>query len=69
MSDWKSALDAGKVVHACFLDEAKDFDRVDHGLLINKLYGLGISGKELEWFRRYLHNRKISTVVGHVHLV
>ena len=67
MSDWESALDAGKDVHACFLDVAKAFDRVDHSLLINKLYGLGISGKELEWFRSYIHDRKRSTVVDHMH--
>ena len=67
MSDWESALDTGRVVRACFLDVAKAFDRVDPGLLINKLYGLGISGKELEWLRSYLHDRKISTVVDHVH--
>ena len=36
-------------------------------MLINKLYGPCFSGKELEWFRSYLHDRKISTVVDHVH--
>ena len=32
LEDWESALDSGKHIHACFLDIAKAFDRVDHNL-------------------------------------
>ena len=30
VDDWERAIDAGSTIHACFLDVAKAFDRVDH---------------------------------------
>ena len=48
------AVDHGKHVCAAFLDLRKAFDFLDHYLLLDRLYGLGVSGKELRWFVDYL---------------
>ena len=66
LDDWEAALDEGHSVHACFLDVAKAFDRVDHGLLLHKLQRIGLSDVPLEWFTSYLHGRSICTVVDGV---
>ena len=47
VDNWELALDEGRCVHACFLDVAKAFDRVDHGLLLFKLQRSGICGVPL----------------------
>ena len=39
---WHKALDQRHLVHAVFLDAAKAFDRVDHRLLLQSFYSLGI---------------------------
>ena len=40
-----------------YLDYAKAFDRVDHQILLNKLFSYGIRGKLLMWLNSYLTNR------------
>ena len=40
-----------------YLDYAKAFDKVDHQILLNKLYSYGIRGKLLMWLNSYLTNR------------
>ena len=45
-----------------YLDYAKAFDKVDHTLLLEKLYSYGIRGKIHAWLTSYLRNR-IQTVV------
>ena len=40
-----------------YLDFAKDFDKVDHGLLIQKLKCLGISENLLKWIDSFLTQR------------
>ena len=52
------AVDHGKHVCAAFLDLRKAIDSLDHHLLLDCLYGLGVSGTELRWFVDYLSNRK-----------
>ena len=37
IDDWEETLDNGDRVHACFLDMAKAFDKVNHDLLLHKL--------------------------------
>ena len=51
------ALDSGKFVVGVFLDLKKAFDTVDHGILLNKLYALGIRGDLHKWFKSYLSGR------------
>ena len=41
-----------------FIDLSKAFDTVDHQTLIKRLQYYGIDGTALEWFKRYLSNRK-----------
>ena len=50
-----------------FLDVRKAFDSLDHNTLLQKLQGIGLSGKMLNWFYSYLdrtqcvrHNGKMS---------
>ena len=51
------ALDNGDSVCAAFLDLKKAFDSLDHCLLLQRLFDLGISGVELTWFSDYLTHR------------
>ena len=62
-NDWAQAIDHGKRVHACFLDVAKAFDRVDHNILEVKLSSIGVRGSCLQWFSSYLRGRKIRTKI------
>ena len=41
-----------------YLDYAKAFDKVDHGVLLNKLKTFGICGKLGEWLHSFLTNRR-----------
>ena len=43
---------------AIFCDFSKAFDFVNHSILIEKLNIYGIRGRQLEFFRNYLENRK-----------
>ena len=38
-------MEEGKNIDVIYLDFAKAFDKVDHGILIHKLRDIGISGK------------------------
>ncbi|KAG8324947.1 hypothetical protein J6590_108346 [Homalodisca vitripennis] len=53
-----SNMEEGNITTSILLDFSKGFDCLDHKLIITKLLSLGINGKELEWFRSYLSNRK-----------
>ena len=60
-----SVLDKGGQVDTVYLDMSKAFDKVDHGLLITKLRGLGFGGTLLKWLTNYLSNRhQRVTVLG-----
>ena len=45
-------------VDMIYLDYAKAFDKVDHGVLLNKLKTFGICGKLGEWLHSFLTNRR-----------
>ena len=51
------ALDNGDSVCAAFLDLRKAFDSLDHCLLLQRLFDLGVTGVELNWFTDYLSQR------------
>ena len=54
-------------VDVIYLDFAKAFDKVDHGILLAKLEKLGIGGKLLQWLRVFLTNRVQQVrVLGHL---
>ena len=63
LEDWHKALDRGDTVHALFVDVAKAFDRVDHGLLLLKLASIEIGSEPLRLFESYLRGRCICTTV------
>lgn len=42
---------------ALFYDFSRAFDTVDHQLLLNKLYGIGVRGVTHQWITNYLQNR------------
>jgi len=52
------AIDHKQSVIAVFLDFAKAFDTVSHGILVDKLEHVGIRGIALNWFRTYICSRK-----------
>ena len=49
---------------AVYLDYAKAFDKVDHKLLLQKIYTYGIRGKLHAWLTSYLENRVQYVVVN-----
>ena len=54
----RAQLDCGKQTDVVYLDMSKAFDKVDHALLLEKLYLFNISGNLHNWFRLYLRGRK-----------
>ena len=58
------AFNNNKFVVAIFLDYKKAFDLVNNDILIEKLKKMGIRGSCLNWFRSYLSNRKMKTMVN-----
>lgn len=52
-----NSLENNQTVNAIFLDLSKAFQRVNHGLLIHKLYNIGVRGNISAWFESYLHGR------------
>ena len=53
-----SDLEKDQYTLGVFIDFSKDFDTVDHEILIAKLENYGIIGTNLLWFKSYLENRK-----------
>ena len=51
-------MSEGKDVDVVYLDFAKAFDRVDHGVLEQKMKRVGISGAVLGWIMEFLRDRK-----------
>jgi hypothetical protein len=57
-------MNGGSQVDVIYTDFEKAFDRVDHIILLRKLYELGVQGSLLRWFESYLRNRSQAVVVG-----
>ncbi len=53
-----SSFDHNMSTRAIFFDLTKAFDMVDHYLLLDKLYAIGLSTQTLLWFNSYLHHRR-----------
>lgn len=64
VTNWKMAVNEGKVIVAVFLDLRRAFETVDRSILIDKLRAYGIGDIELEWFKSYLSHRKQRTRVN-----
>ena len=50
-------VEEGAAADVIYLDFAKAFDKVDHGILLQKLANLGVGGDVLRWIRGFLTNR------------
>lgn len=57
-------IDNGKYALTLFIDLKKEFDTVNHELLIKKLDHYGITGPTLNWIYDYLQNRSQYTEVN-----
>ena len=55
---WHMALDNGESIRAVFVDFAKTFDHVDHGLVVARLIEFGIPSYVIRWIYTFLENRQ-----------
>ena len=60
-------LQNGMDTDVIYLDYAKAFDKVDHQILLQKLYSYGVRGKLLMWINSYLTNREQTVVINGEH--
>ena len=51
-------LELGGKIDVIYLDFAKAFDKVHHGVLLQKLQNIGITGNLFEWLKEFLRARK-----------
>ena len=56
-------LENGKQTDLIIMDFSKAFDKVDHNLLIYKLFNLGVNLNTVSWIKSFLQNRSQSVVV------
>ena len=56
-------LEDGKQTDLIIMDFSKAFNKVDHNLLIYKLFNLGVNLKAVSWIKSFLQNRNQSVVV------
>ena len=64
-----NALAEGKEIDVIYLDFAKEFDKVPHSALINKLSHFGVSGQLRQWFQQtFLSNRYQRVVLQGTHI-
>ena len=66
MDEVLKALENKKNVDVVYLDFAKAFDKVDHKILMKKVYKFGIRGKLYEWIKNFLENRYQQVLVDGV---
>ena len=57
-------LEKSNNVDVIYLDFAKAFDKVDHGMLLNKLKKIKINDEIGVWIHNFLSNRQQSIVVN-----
>ena len=60
----KKAIDKKLVTRGVFLEFSKAFGKINHDILLLKLYRYGMRGNPLRWFENYLQNRNQVVKVG-----
>jgi hypothetical protein len=63
-SQWRSALDDGKLVLIASLDVTAAFDTVNHQIILGRLFQAGVLGKAYSWFDSYLSSRSAVVKYG-----
>ena len=62
-NDLLMSIDEAGGVILVLLDLSAAFDTIDHNILLNRMFSLGVRGSALEWFKSYLSNRKQSVII------
>lgn len=57
-------LEDNDAVEVVYLDYSKAFDKLDHGLLLERLQTIGIRNRALDWIESFLSNRTQRVRVG-----
>ena len=60
----RKAVDEKHFACEVFIDLQKDFDTVDHGILLSKLNHYSVRGASYQWFKSYLTGRQQFTTVA-----
>ena len=63
LNDLLTTLNDNQCIHMVLLDLSPAFDMVNHDILMNRLYDLGISDAPLLWFKYYLSNRPFTYTI------
>ncbi|XP_033108662.1 uncharacterized protein LOC117110158 [Anneissia japonica] len=66
LNEFFSATDQGDEMRLRLLDFKKAYDLIDHNILINKLFKLGIDGNLKSWIYAFLLERKQRVMLGNV---
>ena len=64
LDDWTYSIDNGIPVDVIFIDFEKAFDKVQHGILLDKLEAIGINIGLVKWISSFLIGRKQRVMVG-----
>ena len=62
--DILEAMDGKLITIMVLIDFSKAFDSIDHDVLLNKLWNIGMTPSALEWFSSYLTNRSQRVRLG-----
>ena len=57
-------IDKGLLTTLVFLDLSKAFDTIDHTIMVDKLFSIGMNHSAVQWFRSHLTMRTQSVCVN-----
>ena len=66
INDIYNAMNKNEITIAVYIDAMKAFDTVNHNILLKKFEFFGILGKNANWVKNYLSNRKQCTFANNV---